>query len=116
MIQHKKNLAQMRRWFADGRQASMKKKKTTYTLELLESRVLLSGDLAGAVQAVPVKPEVPQQAVVLTVPSSSGNGNNAPQQTMSVSQMLAKPPSSFPLSGQSGDGQTGPMPSHASPL
>ena len=91
MIQHKKNIAKMRRWFGDGRQTSMRKKKTTYTLELLESRVLLSGDLAGAVQAVPVKPQVPQQAVVLNVPGQ----NTAPQQTMSVSQMLAKPASSF---------------------
>jgi hypothetical protein len=92
LIQHKKNIAKMRRWFGDGRQTSTRKKKTTYTLELLESRVLLSGDLAGAVQAAPVKPEVPQQAVVLNVP----NSNTAGQQTMSVSQMLAKPASSFP--------------------
>ena len=99
----------MRRWFGNGRQTSVKKKTTTYALELLESRVLLSGDLAGAVQAAPVaKPEVPQQAVVLNVP----NSNTAAQQTMSVSQMLAEPSSSFASSDQ---GAPPTMPSVASP-
>jgi hypothetical protein len=93
LIQHKKNIAKTRKWFGDGRQTSRRKKTTTtYTLELLESRVLLSGDLAGAVQATPVKPEVPQQAVVLNVPAP----NTGTLDTMSVSQMLAKSASSFP--------------------
>jgi hypothetical protein len=93
LSQHKKNFAKMRRWFGDSHQTSMRKRtKTTYTLELLESRVLLSGDLAGAVQVVPVEPlEVPQQAVVLDVPGSA----TAVQQNSPLSQVLSQVPSSL---------------------
>jgi hypothetical protein len=97
LSQHKKNFAKMRRWMGDGRQTSMRKKtKTTYTLELLESRVLLSGDLAGAVQAAPVESlEGAEQAVVLSVPRA----DSIDQQTWAVSDMLAEPPSSFSAEG-----------------
>lgn len=102
LSQHKKDIVKMRKWFRDGRQTTMRTKtKTTYTLELLESRVLLSGDLAGAVQAAPVQQlEVPEQAVVLTVPGS----DSVAQQTWSVSEMLAQPPSSFSAEGWDSQG------------
>jgi hypothetical protein len=97
LSQHKKNIAKKRLWFGDGRQTTMRKRtKSTYTLELLESRVLLSGDLAGAVPAAPVQPlEAPEQAVVLSVPRADGTD----QQTWSVSEMLAETPSSFSAEG-----------------
>ena len=61
MSQHKKQPIK------DRRASRRKKTPTTCTIELLESRFLLSADLAGAVQAAPVSPLVPQQAVVLNV-------------------------------------------------
>jgi hypothetical protein len=84
----------MRRWFKKARQAAARKKTgTAYALELLESRVLLSAEFAGALQAMPVKPaEVPQQAVILNVPAAPA----AAQQAFSVSEMLAKSASFFP--------------------
>ena len=87
MSQHKKQQIK------DRRTSTRKRTTTTYTLELLESRVLLSADLAGVVQAVPIQPaQAPSQAVTLNAPA----GTNAAQQTFSVSEMLATPASSFP--------------------
>ena len=89
--QHKKNSGKGGLFGKKGQPSNRKKTKTTYSLELLESRVLLSADLAGAVQTSPVNPEVPQQAVVLNVEAAPSVG----QQTFSVSEMLAKQASSF---------------------
>src|SRR5688500_19000256 len=70
-------------------------KKSThsaYRLELLEPRILLSAELAGAVQPIPVEivDSAHEQAVVLTVPTTGSS-----QQVWSVSEMLAMPASSF---------------------
>jgi hypothetical protein len=79
----------------NGQKSSRKKRATAYTLELLESRVLLSADLAGAAQAMTVKPvEVPQQAVVLNVPAAHAHV----QENLSISQILAQPAPSSLLS------------------
>jgi hypothetical protein len=89
LSQHKKQQTK------DRRTSKRKRTATTYTLELLESRVLLSADLAGAVQVIPINPaQTPSQAVTLNVPS----GPAAAQQTFSVAEMLAKLASSFPQS------------------
>ena len=83
-----------KRWWVDHEPSSQHKKETAYTLEPLESRVLLSADLSGVVQALPSKAiETPLPAVVLNVPPSPTTG----QQTLSVAQLLALPISSFPL-------------------
>ena len=59
----------MRRWLKRQSETTAKRAVTTYIVEPLEARVLLSADLANAV--MPVKPAdaVPQQAVVLTLPA-----------------------------------------------
>src|SRR5688500_6209036 len=94
----------MRRFFRDGCQTSMRKKtRPPYTLELLESRVLLSSDLAGVAQVAPIQPlEAPEQAVVLSVPRADG----ADQQIWSVPEMLAEIPSSFSAEGWDSQGDT----------
>jgi len=82
-----------KRWWVDHEPSSPHKRETAYTLEPLESRVLLSADLSGAVQALPSKPiETPLPAVVLNVSPAPTTG-----QTLSVAQLLALPISSFPL-------------------
>jgi hypothetical protein len=83
-----------KRWWVDHEPSSQHKKETTYTLEPLESRVLLSADLSSVVQVLPSKAiETPLPAVVLNVPPTPTTG----QQTLSVAQLLALPISSFPL-------------------
>jgi hypothetical protein len=83
-----------KRWWVDHEPSSQHKKETAYTLEPLESRVLLSADLSGVVQALPSKAiETPLPAVVLNVPPTPTTG----QHTLSVAQLLALPISSFPL-------------------
>lgn len=96
MSKLKKQSDKIRRLFSKNSQASGTiKTATEYTLELLEPRVLLSADLAGAVQVIPVNSvNGPQQAVVVNVPS--GPIAAAVQQGISVSEMLAKPASFFP--------------------
>lgn len=95
MIKNKKRNGKGGFFAKRGQTSSGNKTATTYTLELLESRVLLSGDLGGAVQAIPVNSmAIPQQAVVLNVQAVPPGG----QQTLSVSEMLAKQASSFSLS------------------
>ena len=69
----------MRRWLKRQSETTAKRAVTTYILEPLEARVLLSADLANAV--MPVKPvdAVPQQAVVLTLPAQQlGEQYNQP--------------------------------------
>jgi hypothetical protein len=91
-MRRKKYMSDKDRW-VDHELASRHKRETAYTLEPLELRVLLSGDLSSAVQALPSKPvETPLPAVVLNVPSASTTG----QQTLSVAQILAQPISLFP--------------------
>jgi hypothetical protein len=72
--------------------SGQKKRQTAYALELLESRVLLSADLAGVAQALPATPLEMPPAVVLNVSPAS----TTVQQTLSVAQMLAQPISIFP--------------------
>jgi hypothetical protein len=93
LIKRKKNSGKTGGLFSKkGQTSGQKKTRSTYNLELLESRVLLSADLAGAVQIMPIKPtQAPQQAMILNVPA----GQAATQQTFSVSELLAKPVSSF---------------------
>src|SRR6476620_6079932 len=72
----------MRRWLKRQSETTAKRAVTTYILEPLEARVLLSADLANAV--MPVKPvdAVPQQAVVLTLPAQQlGEQYNQPSST-----------------------------------
>jgi hypothetical protein len=85
------------------RQASKHKTTATpYTIELLESRVLLSADFAGVVQVLPVNQlPVPQQAVVLHVQPPT-----ATIQQTSVSEMLSKPAGSFPPTSNEADEAT----------
>jgi hypothetical protein len=83
-----------KRWWGNHEPSSQHKRETAYTLEPLESRVLLSADLSGVVQSLPSKSiETPLSAVVLNVPPTPATG----QQTLSVAQLLALPISSFPL-------------------
>jgi hypothetical protein len=80
-------------WWGNHEPSRQHTRETAYTLEPLESRVLLSADLSGVVQALPPKPiEAPPQAVVLNVPAAPTTG----QHTLSVAQMLALPISFFP--------------------
>ena len=80
MVKRKKNSGK-KGFSKKGQTSGRKKTESTYNLELLESRVLLSADLAGAVQVMPIKPtQAPAQAMVLNVPS----GHAATQQTFSV--------------------------------
>ena len=82
MTHNKKQLATMRRWLKRQSETTAKRAVTTYILEPLEARVLLSADLANAV--MPVKPvdAVPQQAVVLTLPAQQlGEQYNQPSST-----------------------------------
>ena len=75
----------MRRWLKRQSETTAKRAVTTYILEPLEARVLLSADLANAV--IPVKPAdaVPQQAVVLTLPAQQlGEQYNQPPLTNAV--------------------------------
>ena len=84
MIKHKKNSGKGGLFGKKGQTSNRQQTATTYTLELLESRVLLSADLAGAVQAVPVNQAVPQQAVVLNVEAAASVG----QQTFCVALLV----------------------------
>ncbi|WP_447987233.1 right-handed parallel beta-helix repeat-containing protein [Nitrospira sp. Nam74] len=64
----------MRRRLNGKGQRDVKKRTSSYSLEALESRVLLSGDLAAVAPVVPVQPT---------------------QQTFTVAQLLAQPATSF---------------------
>jgi len=78
----------------DHKLTSQNKEETAYTLEPLESRVLLSADLSGAVQALSATPvETPPPAVILNVTPASTAG----QQALSVAELLAIPVSAFPV-------------------
>ena len=82
--------------WGDHKPARQHNQGTTYIIEPLESRVLLSADLSAAVQALPTNAvETPQPAAVLNVTSAPATG----QQTLSVAQMLAQPISFFPSAG-----------------
>src|SRR6476661_2470371 len=81
-----------KRWWVNHEPSSQHKRETAYTLEPLESRVLLSAVLSGVVQAMPPKPITSPPAVVLNVPVAPTTG----QQTLSVAQLLALPISFFP--------------------
>lgn len=92
-MQSKKQVEKMRRRLK-SELAVAKKFSTTFMLEPLEARVLLSADLAGAV--TPIKPAeaVPPQAVVLNLPAPGSAVSST------VAEILARPTSASSQIGQ----------------
>jgi hypothetical protein len=100
------------RWLKDHRTTNHTHTATLYALEPLESRVLLSADLAGAVQAMPENlVGAPEQAVVLTIEGAVAEQQGFPvvpaqptaesgiEAIRTGSEPLAQAPSSAPSSG-----------------